>query len=311
MLFPYDQGGCTCRDCYPWGANGFFKIAKQKAAVAREIAPDTKIVLATWRFGLFCDGEWEAFVPAVKADGGWIDYLLVDVDFYIPDELFSLGIPVVSFPEISMHGAVPWGGFGANPFPALMGQRIAQKGERCQGGNMYSEGIYEDINKIVTLELFRDPSLSVKEILREYAAWYFDGQYTDELAALMLLLEETLPRSVRDRDGRACDYPVGPQSDLPTVKIMQPQRVEEIAQRFLVLDQKLPRQVRKSWRYRILYLRALGDAALVRNGGVPNEETDRYYGQLAQLFHGDEAYYFVGPFTRQAFLTNRSDGGEL
>ena len=32
MLWPYDQGGCTCKHCYPWGAGGFYKLAKKQAA---------------------------------------------------------------------------------------------------------------------------------------------------------------------------------------------------------------------------------------------------------------------------------------
>lgn len=305
---PYDQGGCTCKDCYPWGANGFFKISKLKAAIAKEYFPEVKIILSAWRIGVFCHEEWEPFLTAVKNDGDWFDCMLVDVVAEHPDELYALGYPVICFPEISM-AASPWGGYGAMPIPGTIKQYFTSKWTRCAGGWSYSEGLFEDINKVVTLELFRDSTLEIKDIVKEYAAYYFKGDFSEEIAKLILALEETAWRNVFDKNGNNCDYPSGEQTELPIVKIHLTANIEKIANSFAELDKKLSKEIKENWRYRMLYLRALGDYELMKNGGEPNEKTDEIYGQLADIYLTEEnTDYVVAPFTRASFLRNRSEG---
>ena len=38
-VFPYDQGGCTCSNCAPWGANAYLKLCSRISALAREMYP--------------------------------------------------------------------------------------------------------------------------------------------------------------------------------------------------------------------------------------------------------------------------------
>ena len=38
-LWPYDQGGCTCAKCKPWGANGFVMMAEAIAVLFRALLP--------------------------------------------------------------------------------------------------------------------------------------------------------------------------------------------------------------------------------------------------------------------------------
>lgn len=61
VYWPYDQGGCTCKDCEPWGVNGFLKIYPHFCSLVKEIMPQTEIILSTWLFDHFSDGEWEEF----------------------------------------------------------------------------------------------------------------------------------------------------------------------------------------------------------------------------------------------------------
>ena len=67
-IWPYDQGGCTCAQCTPWGANGFLRAADAVAQLAAEVMPDAEIVLGTWFFDRFIAGEWAAFDQAISAD---------------------------------------------------------------------------------------------------------------------------------------------------------------------------------------------------------------------------------------------------
>lgn len=307
-LFPYDQGGCTCKDCFPWAANGFYKLSKLKADLAKKYFPKVNIILSMWRIGVFCEGEWEAFLKVVKKENAWYDGLMVDIDQFIPEELYNLNKPILSFLDISMYGATPWGGFGATPIPNIMKMRIYEKSMRCQGGILYSEGIFEDINKVLSLELFRDSTLSMEKVLCEYTAYHFGTEYADEIAQLILRLEKTIRRNVFDKDGNYCDYPVGKQTSLPTVRFRNSEEIESIMRDFCDLDKRLPETVRENWRYRILYIRATGDFELLKNGGVPNEKTDEIFKGLESIYFAEEALYCVSPFTREAFLNNRSTG---
>jgi hypothetical protein len=46
-IWPYDQGGCGCAQCRPWGCNGFLKAAERVAELARGKLPGTEIILST------------------------------------------------------------------------------------------------------------------------------------------------------------------------------------------------------------------------------------------------------------------------
>lgn len=308
FLWPYDQGGCTCERCYPWGANGFYRLAKKQAEIAKKHFPDIEIILSCWRFDCFTEGEWSAIFPLIQKDGGWIDYLMVDINAPIPEDLPSLGKPVVSFPEISMYHATPWGGFGANPFPRALSAQFQKTDSFCRGGALYSEGIFEDINKAVAMELMRDPSLDPAQTVSEYCAYHFGREYAAALTDIMMRLENTLKRATFLANGKKCDFPGEKPNALHTYVLTNTDDVEKIARDLTEIDQKLPQNVRENPRYQMIYIRALGDAALVRNGGIPNEETDRFFSKLVPLYHAENAYYFVSPITRDSVMKNRGEG---
>jgi len=97
----------------------------------------------------------------------------------------------VAFPEISMGNIAPWGGYGANPMPRKMEQLIKTVvGRNAIGGWVYSEGIYEDINKFLWLRHCWDPSVSSADLLKEYAAFYFSPAVEEQFAELCELLEK-------------------------------------------------------------------------------------------------------------------------
>ncbi len=47
-IWPYDQGGCTCEKCTPWGANGFLKTLDALHDLYAEILPEAKLLCSTW-----------------------------------------------------------------------------------------------------------------------------------------------------------------------------------------------------------------------------------------------------------------------
>jgi hypothetical protein len=61
------------------------------------------------------------------------------------------------------------------------------------------------------------------------------------------------------------------------------------------IDERLSQQARRTWRWRLLYLRALLDAELKANGGVPNARCDAAFAELIQIYHAQNANPAVRP----------------
>lgn len=308
MLWPYDQGGCTCDACFPWGGGGFYRVAKRKAEIAKQHFPNINVIFSCWRFDTFTTGEWDAALSLIEKDGDWIDRLMVDIHAQLPETLPFIGKPIVSFPEISMYHATPWGGFGANPFPMALGAQFRNTKAFCHGGALYSEGIFEDINKAVSLELMRDPDTSPEQTVLEYCVYHFGAEYAKSITDLIMRSEQTLHRRTYLRSGERCDYPSGSPKGLHTYTIVDPAPIEALAKDCQALHDTLPDSVKESWRYQIIYARLMGDLALHKNNGVPSEESDEILSKLIGIFHAENAYYFVAPVTRESVMKNRGEG---
>lgn len=307
ILWPYDQGGCTCKKCYPWGGNGFYKLAKKQAPIIKAYFPDCKIILSCWYFDLFTHGEWEQIIPKLESDGDWIDLIMINLHSNHPVALQSLGKPIVSFIEISMRGATPWGGFGVNPYPNVLASDIRSTDNLFIGGSLYSEGIFEDINKVVSLELLRDPLIEPEQIIHEYCRYHFGEANAPALTEIIICLERTLGRHTYVDDQRN-EYPSEKPKSLNRYHILNHDEVQMIADRFREIDTQIPEEIKKQWRYEQIFARVFGDELLLKNNGFPSEETDVLYQELVHAYHAEKAYYFVSPITRESILENRGEG---
>ena len=301
-LWPYDQGGCTCPQCAPWGANGFLKIAEPLARQFKEYNPQGQVLLSTWYFDHFIQGEWEAFDEALPRPCPWADYLMVDdaVDLFPPyprKHGAPGGLPMVGFPEISMFANWPWGGYGANPYPARLQRYWDEAGHLLAGGFPYSEGIYEDLNKVLCAGLYWDPSRPVEATLRAYLAYEFGADHADDLVVAAKAMESALPHHLEYR------------SDPPRVHtpaMPQAARAWEIVSS---VDASLPPRVRESWRWRVFYARALMDAELAASGGVLTDACHAAAEELARIYHAGRADIepSVNPPTREMVARLRKE----
>ncbi|MCY3018261.1 MAG: hypothetical protein NTW87_04410 [Planctomycetota bacterium] len=285
-IWPYDQGGCGCAQCRPWGSNGFLKAAEPVASLARKKLPGTKIILSTWFFN---EGEWQGLHKAFAAKQPWADFILAEgTTRPMPGKL-----PMVGFPEISMHETFPWGGFGATPLPRRAQSQWEAVKRHSSGGFPYSEGIYDDITKAVASQLYWDDRPAA-ETLREYAAFEFSPEVADEIVNVIATLE-------RNHHWRW--WP----GELEGVKLdlnwfpsrgARPQAdpgAEEAYATMKQVDARLSPQARRSWRWRLLYLRALLDAELKANGGKPNDRCKEAFAELIKIYHAENANPAVRP----------------
>jgi len=288
-LWPFDQGGCTCSQCKPWGANGFLKISEPVARLFRREFPNGKVVLSTWYFDHFTTGEWEGLTEALRKNPpDWVDYVLADDIGGVPSYVLERGVPggkpLVGFPEISMYGMNPWGGFGANPMPERFQRLWDEARGKLDGGFPYSEGIYEDINKVIYARFYWDPEAKAGETVREYVAFHFSPAVVDEVSRAIAILERNHIHYLRDADGRL------------HVQMESTEGADEALRLMCGADAKLPQRVRHSWRWRILYLRAQIDNELRKTSGrIEGDVLRKAFTELTEIYHAWEAAAWVRP----------------
>ena len=285
-IWPYDQGGCGCAQCRPWGNNGFLKAAEPVAALARKKLPGTKIILSTW---FFDEGEWKGLAQAFAAKKPWADYILAEgMTRPMPGKL-----PMVGFPEISMHETFPWGGFGATPLTGRAQSQWDAVKQHSSGGFPYSEGIYEDITKVVLSQLYWNDRPAA-QTLREYVTFEYSPEAVDEILKVIATLEQN--HHMRwwpgELEGVKLDLDWFPSRG---AKPRADPGAEDAYTAVQRVDAKLTPQAKKAWRWRQLYLRALLDSELKANGGKPNDRCKEAFAELIKIYHAENANPAVRP----------------
>ena len=247
--WPYDEGGCGCENCRPWGAKGYPNLMIEMNKEAKKYYPNCKIVASTWYFDEPEEGEFKGFYERLKTDLDFVDYVMADSFDSFPEYPLEHEPvkPVVSFPEISMWKLYPWGGRGANPQPKRF-QRIWNSAKHVlQGGMPYSEGIFEDILKVQFAGYFWDKDRHYREILAEYINYEYSGDVCAEVLEMMELIE------INHVTVGGCML------RSPAVEIAE--RASKLADE---VDSKLSERAKKAWRWRILYIRTKIDEILYK-----------------------------------------------
>lgn len=289
-FFSYDQGGCTCAGCAPWGCNGMLKILPGFSGLVRRMVPGCRIEYSTWFFDRFGRslGEWKGLETRIGEVKRYADALAVeDLDKIaggVPGGLRS-----TTMPEISMQGMLPWGGFGANPQPLRFAALFRKPGAaHLTGCRPYSEGIYEDLNKVLILEFGWNPSLDVRKALGDYAAFYFGEEARGPVAEAALLLETNLNHNAwLVQDGKRWDtYSCNRIDAKRPYGIAVGCRADAAcAARALSLLKPLAAKLGGSWRWRILFLRATIDDGLAHGLAFDGPELAPAFAELAKIYH--------------------------
>lgn len=290
VFWPYDEGGCACEQCSPWGSNGYLKLAKEQASLGREYFPNLKTVLSTWVFDTPPEGEWQGLADDLARGNGWLNYILADAheDFprYPLDVGVPGGLPLINFPEISMWGNSPWGGVGAHPLPGRYQRLWDQVKHVVTGGFPYSEGIYEDMNKAAVLQFYWERDRSARDTLAEYAAYEFGAGTGEDVLAVVDGLEAAASAAFRKE----------------TVDIA---RVLETASLAEAIHGRLPDWGRANWRWEILYLRAMLDRERFAGDGLESDAAQAAMLRLCEIYHcqietDDPYHHRVRPKLKQA-----------
>lgn len=278
-IWPYDQGGCGCNQCQPWGANGFLKCAENVSGLARKKLPGVKIILSTW---MFDTNEWQGLKKAFSLKPQWADLMLTESVGFAREGL--AGMPTVGFPEISMEGMFPWGGFGANPQPQRFQAAWNAVQDREAGGYPYSEGIFEDLNKVVWSQLYWSAATPVAETVKEYIAYEYAPAVVDEVRKVIAILEQN--HHFRWWPGELAGVKL--EYDWFPSRGAKPQAdpgAEEAYAAVKLVNARLPLWARSSWRWRILYLRALLDSELKHHPTQPTPAGEAAFRELVKIYN--------------------------
>ena len=280
--WPFDEGGCECKECKPWGGNGFLRLIERLHALNVKAHPNAKTMVSTW---VFHDDDWEGLYKWLeKVD--WVDYILADSHREFPkyplEHPVPKEIPIVTFPEISMWGRDPWGGYGATALPKRF-TRLFRQAERVTGGFMiYSEGIYEDINKWIVNGLYIDPQADPDELLRSYASYELPGVNPDDFVKLCEIYETNhlFPQ------GRTTPVFTSIGEDNAELAAYRGRACE--ADRLVEkMDREIFPAFKGGWRWRLIYLRAKIDREIFNHRNAMPATARRYFEELVTLFHAN------------------------
>lgn len=304
LSWPYDEGGCGCEKCRPWGAKGYCDFSTELFKEVKRFYPTSKLILSTWYFDHpINEGEYEGIWQRLKGDMSYVDYLMVDAHGAFPEYPLKHEIikPMVNFPEISMWGVMPWGGRGANPLPKRFQEFWDSSKQVLSGGMPYSEGLYEDISKIQCVSYYWTPDRHYCDILAEYINYEYSDDVVDEVLEMMELIEENHVRVANDKQPNAEMY----------------NRAEEIARS---VNERLNSRAKNAWRWRLLYIRAIIDKVIYQYHvdhdygrtveGMQSEMKVKRYGQET-ILKDHEVTLHVLRKTKEWYLSESEEAMQL
>lgn len=303
---PYDQGGCTCAECRPWGGNGFLKTCRESAAVARQCLPNVRIIIFAWLYEYFTNDEWKGLSAAIAEDTSWADVIMWDYnttcdtgaafifDAYLKQHGVPGDLPLIGFPEISMFATQPYGGWGANPQPDYMQSIWDEAGDLFSGGFPYSEGIYEDMNKVVCFSLYWNRRLSADDAVKAYIAYEYSPLFVEHIFNAVKKMQSTYLRRTVGADRQT------PPGENARFVIQNPEGIEETWDILSRIDKQLEPRVRKAWRWRVLYLRSLIDYELLKHDFQVSGRCEEALTELEQMYYAARASTAVAPMTKRA-----------
>ena len=283
QYWPFDEGGCECDKCRPWGGNGYLKMIERYDPINKAAFPGAKTIISTWTFH---DDDWEGLYKWLETHD-IADYLLVDShsDFpkYPLEHPVPKNIPIVTFPEISMWGRDFWGAYGAIAMPKRFFRLFHQANRVSSGFISYSEGRYEDINKEVVVGLYVNPEAKVDELLRTYASFYFPGVDVEDFLRICDLFEANHVFPGNHYRPDFSDVPEG-SAELAAYR----RRSEEACRIADRMKAMIFPAFRHSWRWRLVFLRAMIDREVLSTPESVSKSAKAYFDELKKIDRGPD-----------------------
>lgn len=294
VYWPYDEGGCACGKCSPWGGRGYLKLIERMAKMNGAVHPGARHIVSTW---LFDDADWQGLYRYLETHD-WVDGIVVDSHDKFPRYTLRhpvpKNIPVITFPEVSMWGRFPWGGTGATPLPRRFERLFREAEPVASGFSIYSEGLFDDISKFEIAALYANPKISYCDALSEYCRYEFPGADAADFVRLCEMLEDIHCTSL-DTNAHAGD--TSNNSFANYVKFADDAELSRratVAARAKALADKIECAMlpcrRGTWRWRQIALRSKIDAAVYRARDIRADAAVAAYRELVELYHAELQY---------------------
>jgi hypothetical protein len=162
-------------------------------------------------------------------------------------------------------------------------ERLFRQAERISGGFMcYSEGLYEDVNKEVVNGLYIDPSASVDDLLRSYAEYYLPGADPEDFVKLCDIFEANHRFPGNHSRPRFENVPEG-DAELAAYR----QRADDACRIVLRMNHRMFQPFSQSWRWRLLFLRAMIDREILASREAAPESARPYFDELVKIYHAE------------------------
>ncbi len=281
QYWPFDEGGCECDKCKPWGGNGHLKMIERYDPINKAVFPGAKTIISTWTFH---DDDWEGLYKWLETHD-IADYLLVDShgDFpkYPLEHPVPKNIPIITFPEISMWGRDYWGAYGATAMPKRFFRLFHQANRVSSGFVSYSEGRYEDINKEVVVGLYINPAATVEELLLSYASFYFPGTDPEDFLKICELFEANHVFPGNQFRPKFEKVPEGSE-ELAAYR----RRSEESCRIADRMQAMIFPAFRQSWRWRLVFLRAMIDREILITREAEPKSAKPYFDEQRHIDRG-------------------------
>jgi hypothetical protein len=180
-----------------------FNLLEKQTALLRKYHPRAQMWMSPQGF----DAEWmEEFYGLIAKEPEWLGGIVYGPQVRVGIPELRAKVPkrysIRRYPDIthSRHSQYPvpdwdWpfaiteGREGYNPRPTDQAVIFRAYDEYAIGSLTYSEGVNDDVNKIVWSALGWNPDADVTEILREFSRYFIGEQYRDSFAQGLLALE--------------------------------------------------------------------------------------------------------------------------
>lgn len=229
---------------------------------------------------------WDEFARLLSDNRKFVDYLIYDTsgELYLPAALKNgvpAGLPMLSYTELSRYATFPWGGYGVNPFPHRLQQIWDANKPLSIGGMPSSEGIFDDINKVVCAQFFWDDRPAVATV-RDYISYYFGSKVVVELSRVVALMERTTPHALAKRK-------------VNTIDMLVTDGVEEAFFLTKKAETQMTVYARNNWRWRLFFIRAFIDLELTAHKMEITELCNSAFRELEYLYHAQQAEESLRP----------------
>jgi len=175
--FAYDYGGCDCEQCRPWIVT-FARLFREIHAIAQKRHPGIEPWVCSWWWTSEEHAQFNEWAAAEAP--GWIKGMTMHIAY---DNTTPLNVPVpdgckkLAFVHIGYNdktGKQKYGSRGAVIAPQRISETLRQlRRSGFEGFQAYSEGVFDDLNKMLLAGIGSGTYRDDEAALRSYVTRYF------------------------------------------------------------------------------------------------------------------------------------------